>query len=567
MPILSRLTLALALAGACSASACIGHEDGDPAVGTALSALGPAAASADGAYHRRIIARGSPFHASNGVRFDAQGRLHIASVLSRAIFVVDPKSGAILDEIGTARGVESPDDLTFGPDGSLYWTAFFTGEIGRLTPSGQKITVARLGPGVNAIAFSPDGRLFVARDFLADDLWEVDPEGVAAPRLVAAGLGGLNAMAFGPDGQLYGPLWFLGQVARVDVTTGARTAVATGLGTPSAVKFDAQGRLHVLDQARGQLLRVDLATGDKTLVAEPAVGADNFDFDSRGHAFISNSHDGSILDVHEHGGPRVVVRGGLIAPGGLAVLPGAEHDTVHVADSLALRSLDATTGREIGLAHSIIGVTPLAVPLTASPDGANLVTSSWFSRTVQVYDPSSDTVLETHADLGVPLNAVRFQGDLVAADVATHTLIRKDHATGAHATLAVLPVPTGLAAAGGDLYAADWLTGRIVQVYAGGALLSPPRLVVAGLSKPEGLAFDRDGSLLVVEAGAGRISRIDPATGAIHVVDDGLSIGLPGLAGLPPTYLFNGVAVGSDGAIYVTLDRTNELAKLTPHCN
>jgi sugar lactone lactonase YvrE len=561
----SRAALALSVAFAVPACADTAPDaERDASLGTAVTASHAASWSADGAYRRASIGRGSPFHATNGVRVGPDGNLYVASVLSRSITIVDRETGAILDTLGVAQGVESPDDLAFGPDGSLYWTAFFTGEIGRLSPSGQKTTIANLGKGVNAIAFSPEGRLFVARDFLGDDLWEVDPAGVAPPRLVASGLGGLNAMSFGPDGQLYGPLWFLGVVARVDVETGARTTIASGLATPSAVKFDPSGRLHALDQARGQLLRIDAATGDKVVVGEPGIGADNFDFDAEGRAYVTNSHDGSITELRHHGHPQTLVRGGIIAPGGVAVLPGGDHDTLYVADSLAMRVLDGRTGHELEVLHSIIGVTPLAVPLTASADGSHVLTSSWFSNAVQVYDPASGAVLESHKDFAVPLNAVRFQGDLVVAEVGSHTLSRKDHVTGAKTVIAGLPVPTGLAVSGDSLYAADWATGRVLEIYAGGALLSPARLVAAGVSRPEGLAVDRDGSLLVVETGTGSLLRIDPATGARSVVETGLNVGLPGTAGLPPTFVFNGVAVGAAGDIYVTLDRENQIARLTP---
>ncbi len=126
----------------------------------------------------RVIARGAPIHGANGLYFDRHDRLHIASVSGREIVVMDPDSGRILDRIGPERGVESPDDLTFGPDGSLYWTALLTGEVGKLTPDGKKVIVAQGLMGANPITFSEDGRLFVARDFMGDGLYELDPNGV-----------------------------------------------------------------------------------------------------------------------------------------------------------------------------------------------------------------------------------------------------------------------------------------------------------------------------------------------------------------------------------------------------
>lgn len=35
---------------------------------------------------------------------------------------MDPETGEILDRLGPDVGVEGPDDLIFGPDGSLYRT-------------------------------------------------------------------------------------------------------------------------------------------------------------------------------------------------------------------------------------------------------------------------------------------------------------------------------------------------------------------------------------------------------------------------------------------------------------
>ena len=67
--------------------------------------------------------QGSPLHGANGIMFDANDQLYIASVFGREIVVMDPETGEITDILGVAQGVEGPDYLTFGPDGSLYWTA------------------------------------------------------------------------------------------------------------------------------------------------------------------------------------------------------------------------------------------------------------------------------------------------------------------------------------------------------------------------------------------------------------------------------------------------------------
>ena len=83
-----------------------------------------------------VLARGAALHGANGVMFDRHDRLYIASVVGREIVVMEPRTGAVLDRLGPAQGVEGPDDLTFGPDGALYWTSFFTGVVGRRAPGG-----------------------------------------------------------------------------------------------------------------------------------------------------------------------------------------------------------------------------------------------------------------------------------------------------------------------------------------------------------------------------------------------------------------------------------------------
>ncbi len=61
----------------------------------------------------KVLVQGAPIHGTNGIMFDGNDQLYIASVVGREIVVMDSKSGRILERIGTDKGVESPDDLAF----------------------------------------------------------------------------------------------------------------------------------------------------------------------------------------------------------------------------------------------------------------------------------------------------------------------------------------------------------------------------------------------------------------------------------------------------------------------
>ena len=538
-----------------------------------VSLLTALSATALTACKPQVQAGGARLHSANGMAFDAAGRLHVASLLGSEVVQLDPQSGKVLGRVGRAQGVDGPDDVTFGPDGSLYWTGLAAGEVGRRTPDGVTATQA-VALGVNPITFSASGRLFVALTFLGDALYELDPALAAPPRLIARNFGFLNGMAFGPDGRLYAPVFTQGRVVSIDVDSceGAvdpyaecdvRT-VAAGFFLPAALKFDARGRLHVVDQS-GEVFRVDVATGAKELVVTLAPGLDSLAFDPRSdRLFVSSANDGFVVGVPAGGAVETLSPGGMVAPGGLALLGPAGAEQLYVADVFTMRVFDREAGEQIDQIIPFSGLTPQTTPTNVAADGANLIVSSWFGNAVQVWGPSGQ-VLESYGDFAVPNAALRFEGDLVVAEVGfgpgAARVVRQTAA--GRVTLAEgIGLPAGLAASGGDLWFTDWSAGAIYQIVDDGAVIPSPSLVASGLDRPEGLAVAHDGSLLVVESGAGRLSRVDPATGAVDALATGLATGLPAISGLPASYIVSGVAQDAAGDIYVTGDRGNVLYRL-----
>jgi len=255
----------------------------------------------------------------------------------------------------------------------------------------------------------------------------------------------------------------------------------------------------------------------------------------------------------------------MIAPGGVAVLPGEKGRSVFVADFWTLREFDGETGGEVGvLRHRIGAPGGMTSPFTVSADGDNLILTSWLPRSsVQVFDPRKAEVIEEYRDFPEPINAVRFRGDTVVAERKSGSLISIDHEHPAgRRTIASDPAaPAGLACTEDDLWVSDAVLGAVLKVVEGGVVLSPPRPLARDLAGPEGLAVDPHGDLLVVESDAGRLSRIDAVTGEIETVADGFA---PCLQSDHPTWIFNGVAVAADGVIYLTCDAGNTLYRISP---
>jgi hypothetical protein len=515
--------------------------------------LGPFALVGANNGNREVLIEGAPIHGSDGLYFDADDDLYITSVWGAEIMKID-QSGDILERLGPDDGVQCADDVFITPDGTIYWTSLLTGDVGRIEPDGT-VTTQFVAPGVNPITMSDDGRLFTALCFMGDGLYELDPDLVDPPTLIHGPLGMLNGFDFGPDGYLYAPVVGLGSIVRIDVNTDPPTVetIVDGIH-PTAVKFDSQGRLHAVDHDR--VIRVDIDTGIIGEVAHVAEGLSNLAFDSQDKLFVCQYQDGTIFEVLPSGDSRTVLGGGLIFPGGVAAMFDGNQEVVHVGDLWALKTFDGGTGALLNVESPDSG-TALSSAVTIHPDGDNLVISSWLNDNVYTFSLETGQVMDTWIDGSwLPMDAMRFMGDVIFTDLGTGSIKNV-----ANATLATgFYVPTGLAAIGDDLYAADWASGMVWQVYDDGVLTMVP--VATGLSKPEGLTDDIDGNLLVVESGAGRLSHIDVVTGDVNLVADNLALGQPPIPGFPPIWFFNGVDVGPSGNIYVTGDIDNVLYRI-----
>ena len=498
-----------------------------------------------------------PYLGVHGLGIDPRGRLLAGSVVGQSLSLVDRESGAVRPFVGPPAGMA--DDVAFGPDGEVAWTAYLVGELRIRNAAGEIRTVASGLPGLNSLAYTEDGRLFATQVFMGDALYEIDRSGEQPPRKIIEGMGGLNGFEFGPDGHLYGPLWFKGEVVRVNVESGELDTVADGFQIPAAVNFDGQGRLYVVDSATGELLRLQPDSGEKVRVARLKPSLDNLAIDKKaGLLYVSNMADNSIQEVDlADGRVRDLVRTRLAVPSGLAVV----GDQLHIADTFAYRVMDTGSGdiREVGR----MWASHLEYPLNAWADEHVVVLTSWATGTVQVFDRASGEMTHGFHDFQAPHDAVQLaDGSLLVAELATGRLLRVSGEQGEQreAVVVALAGPAGMAfnadrstlfvtTAGGSVWAvnpADWSKRRVRD----------------GLAMPEGISVSAAGKLLVMEVGKQRLLEIDPVDGATRTLAEDLPVGLPALEGLPPTGVFNDVVEAANGDLFFTADRDPGLYRL-----
>ncbi|MDB5575008.1 MAG: hypothetical protein JWR80_184 [Bradyrhizobium sp.] len=377
-------------------------------------------------------------------------------------------------------------------------------------------------------------------------------------------MGGLNGFEFGPDGMLYGPLWFKGQIARVDVDKAELTVVADGFKIPAAVNFDSKGNLWVVDTALGQLVRVDPKTGAKKMVAQLKPSLDNLAIDAKDRIFVSNMADNGIQEVDaETGAARQVISGKLALPGGIGVVSDGAQDTIYVADVFAYRTVDGATGEVSEAARMHADGVTLEYPMSATASGDDVLLSSWFTGTVQLIDRKTGKTREMLHGFKAPHDAVKLGDDsILVNELGTKSLVRASGEHGKDRTVLIggLEGPVGMVGgAKGDVYVTEAFAGLVSLIGSNGE----KTIIAKDLKMPEGIARAADGRLIVAEVGAKRLIEINPQNGTVTEIAGNLPIGLAGAPGGLPTNIPTGVGIGASGTIYFSSDIENAIYKVT----
>lgn len=469
----------------------------------------------------------SSFHGTNGIAFGPHGRLYVADFLGGSISAVDLGTAEV-DVVVPAGGVvQSPDDLAFGADGSMYITDLVPGRVWRREPLGEFTLVTDEVKVPNGIACAGN-RLFVNEMRPGGRVFELFPGG-GAPVVLAGDLPMGNAMQVGPDGYLYYPHMLTGEVHRISPDGGAPELVADGVHAPVAVRFDRAGVLLILSAGtEGDITRIS-PDGTRQTVTTGLFGLDNAAVDEDNRVYVSSFASGGIAEVHPDGRIRQIVPQGLVGPYGLAVGSGG---TVRAADHYRVageRTMRSTHG------------------ITA--DGDELHTTSQYG---EVRTGETVRAKGLSAPLGI---AVRDDGALVVAETGAGRVI----AIGADDTITVVadgfsePVDVAFDA-GWRCYVSDE---QGVYRIDGGR----PVPIAEGLAAPQGLAVRGD-ELFVVEAGRRRLLAIDLVTGEIRTEVEELGIRpletvrralfAHGMPGCPRG--FAGLAVAPDGTLHVSGD-------------
>ncbi len=484
---------------------------------------------------------------ANGMQFGLDGRLYVAQAFGSQVTAVNINSGG-LEIISPLGGpIVAPDDVAFDSSGTLYATEVMSARVCARTPDGTVRVVADNLPGANGITVHQD-RLFIDEFRRGGRIFELYPHSGLTPRLIADDLRGPNALMMGPDGKLYYPLVPLGEVWRVDVETGAREKVADGLKSPPAVKFNRRGELIVPQAGNGEVVRIDVQSGAKTVIAKVRPGIDNLAFSPDNRLFLSHFVDGGVAEVATDGSnaEHILVPGGLVGPWGIAC---GSAGQLYINDGLSLAVL--SSAKEMSRLGGLLdnSFPGFVRSLAAGAPGELWLTT--ITGDVVQYFPDGQPFKMLVRKLQQPYGVTPVGGGVVVvAEAGSGKLLRVDAAGQVSTVAADLSRPCEVVTANdGTLFVSELGKGRVARVDQGGVVSS----VVDGLDQPKGIALRQD-TLLVLDRGTKELCAVHLSTGQQQTLATHLPVGDPAGVSRGPMDFSGGLAVGSDGTIFIAGD-------------
>ena len=193
-----------------------------------------------------------------------------------------------------------PHDVAPAPDGSVWYTAQSTGELGRLDPKTGKTEHIALGKGSSphGVIVGPDGAAWVT-DSGQNAIVRVDAQTRAVklyPLPAGTPYTNLNTAAFDKAGVL----WYTGQAGyygSVNPGTGEVKVRQAPFGRgPYGIAATPAGEIYYASLAGNHIARIDTATGNASVIEPPTKGqgARRVWSDSKGRIWISEWSAGNL---------------------------------------------------------------------------------------------------------------------------------------------------------------------------------------------------------------------------------------------------------------------------------
>ncbi len=510
-----------------------------------------------------------------------KGKLILACGALDEIIIMDPDTGKVIRTYGEEYGAVGIDDVSEGPDGTLYFSNIPIGKIGWIKPDGTHGHIDAK-PWINPIAVTRDGKwLYWGITIGDDELWRYPlgedglPSGPA--ELVEQNPGWANSMDPSIDGHIYSPLNMYGDIRKINPETGEITKIFTDLEFPSAVDIDdSTGLLYSTEFHLGYITRIDLNQKNpikaKRILAVAPPATDNIAVTDivnkqggRARVFGSSFIEDWIFEAYENGDPpRTIVRGGMM-PMQISILRTKNGDRIFTRDLGGIQEYFPEENRYQRVAQGMFwnyaqdkqfdrghkrytddidwtttGDYFLTVPwgkiMQPTADGQFITGGNMMENEgnrLAIVDPVTGMSSRTIKNIEFAQDAIMVGKDIYYAGGLT-----KDWPK-AMEIIRVTPDDkretvfkgknfVGFARNDDMAFVSDVDAGKIYQVVKEGKWLSEPVEFVSGLDGPQGMTLGIHGDLIVMEKTSdpynGRMLSIDLKSKEITVLADALGV-------------------------------------------
>jgi large repetitive protein len=488
--------------------------------------------------------------------------------------------------VGT--GLDAPYGVAVDAKGDVFIAD--SNRILKLSASGGAQTT--IGSGLNfpaGVAVDGAGNVFVA-DEENDRVVEIAANG-GAQTTVGTGLLNPHDVAVDRSGNVFIADTSNNRVLKVSAGSGIQTTVGSGFNLPIGVAVDGAGNVFIADSGNNRVVEVPAGGGAQIAIGSGLISPQGVAVDGAGNVFIADTNNERVVEVLAGRGTQITPVSNLNGPHGLAVdgtgnvfiadsfnnrVLELEHSAVNLGSANvcpAGKTTPAPCSQTVALTYNIVsggtlganvltqGVPNLdfsaagntcqgqlitgasctvTVKFTPQAPGPRMGAVQVFSgsgttqtvlATTQIYGqgegpaiafgPGTLTTVGSGFDLpgGVAVDA---KGDVFVADSLNNRVVEVPAGGGAQITIGSgLSGPSSVAVDGvGDVFIADPYNNNVVKVQAGGGAQST---VGSGLNVPYGVAVDGAGDVFIADTHNGRVVKVAAGSGIQTTVASGFS--------------------------------------------